>query len=323
MKKRISGLCAFLSLCSLYAQNPLPRVKMPADYVLYDVAAGSEAIPSNKYQGYTFAYHTGDGSWVWYGQTSPTDIILLQKMPAGQFAFSQKNFTRCLYENKKVLICSSVPGKAEEVCGVFSWENYRLSFEKEQRSDPNPPLVKQADSLLKAGDPVKAAAIYEKVTFAKSYMDPEKKSVELFMAAFEKAKPLAAQNRFKNALEIVRPVMAFADSRLFEPITNTEAFRAKFGKKFHGLSPEECVADLLLYLEWMLKNREADAFLKEHGKYMLLSSEEPEFYRLRGDAYYTKRDKPKYVENYNTYRDKMIKAKREKEIPSYVLPRLK
>jgi|GEM_PF-1185054 len=323
MKKQITGLCAALCVYSLYAQNPLPRDRMPAGYILYDVESAGEAMPSNKYQGYTFAYNSGDRSWIWYGQTSATDIILLQKLPAAQFAFNEKRFSRCVYENKKVLVCSNVPDKAEEVCGVFSWENYRISFEKEQRADPNPPLLKQGDSLLNAGDPVKAAAVYEKITFPKSYMDPEKKSVELFMAAFEKAKPLAAQNRFRNALEIVRPVLVFADSRLFEPIKNTQAFRAKFGKKFHGLTPEQCVSDLLLYLEWLLKNREADAFLEQHGKYMLLASEEPEFYRLRGDAYYIKRDRAKYTENYGIYKDKMTAAKRDKDIPSYVLPRLK
>lgn len=306
----------------LIAQNPLARTKLPAQFITYDVK-GEKEIPSNKYKGYLFAYDATANQLIWYAKINEEMIILQLKFKSNLFAFQHKTFSRCEYKNDKIYLCSRVPNKAEEVCGVFSWNNFIISYEKEERFDPNPTLLKNADSLTTKGDFVKAAQIYKSMTHFSSYANPQIKAAELFHAAYNKAQTLATQNRFKNAIDILRPIMPTIDSMLFMSLGTATAYEQAFAKKMAGMSKEDCSQKMFNYMEWTLKNREYDYFLANHGIYMLLNPKDPEWFRLRGDAYFGKRDREKYKDNYLQYINKMKLLKKEKDVPAYVEPRSK
>ena len=307
----------------LHAQNQLPRTKLPANLQSFDLSQGSEKIPSAKYEGYLFAYDAGNNSLYWYGKL-PQDMIILQaKWNPAPFAFEPKLFSRFSYENQKIYLCSRIPNKAEEKCGVFDWTNFKIEFENVISIDPNPDLIARADSLTQAGEVARAAELYAQISHFKSYADPALKANILFQKAFEKADVFAKQNRLKNALDILKPVMPFVHKELLEKAGSSENLDKMFAKKPGGMSADDLRNKLRIYMEWAIKARDVNFFMEQHSFYMLLSANDPEWYRLRGDAYFALRDREKYKDNYILYCNKMKTAKKEKDIPPYVIPRSK
>lgn len=321
--KRILFFFFSILYVSTFAQNPLPRTKLPSQYITFDVS-GESNMPSNKYLGYLFAYDPGTQTLIWYAKTSPELIILQQKFKPALFKFDNKLFSRCEYLDGKIYLCSSVPNKGEEICGVFSWENFKIEFEKETRFDPNPILLKKADSLLIAKQFVASAQTLKKITFFSAYANPNLKGAELFKASFDYAvNTFISVNKFKNALEFMKQVMPTVDSLLFSNLKTADDLTKTFGKKLGGMTKDECEKALLNYCEWYIKTRDYNGFLAIHEKYMKLSPQNPQWYLLRGDAYYGKAEKVKAKDNYIIYKDKMTAMKKDKDIPIHVIQRSK
>lgn len=321
--KRI--LLIFLTISPLitFSQNPLPRTKLPVQYITFDVG-GETAIPSNKYLGFLFAYDPGTQTLIWYAKTSPELIILQQKFKPLLFNFNHKLFSRCEYLNGKVYLCSTVPNKGEEICGIFKWENFKIEFEKESKFDPNPILLKKADSLLSAKQFVNSAQTLKKITYFSAYANPSLKGAELFKASYDFAESsYISINKFKNALDLIKQIMPTADSLLFSSLNNADDFSKTFGKKLGGMTKDECEKALLNYCEWYIKTRDYNGFLAVHEKYMKIAPNNPQWYLLRGDAYYGKADKVKAKDNYLIYKDKMSALKKDKDIPIHVIQRSK
>ncbi len=315
---------AFVFLCfNLMAQNPLPRTKLPSQYITYDINNEAD-MPKNKYLGYLFAYDESAKSLIWYAKTSPELIILQQKFKPSLFQFQTKSFSRCEYKNDKIYLCSRILNKGEEVCGVFNWENFKIEFEKETRFDPNPILLKEADSLLAAKKFAACAATLNKVSYFSVYANPALKGAELLKGTYDFIETsFIPQNKFKNALELMKQIMPTVDSLLFKDLKSDSDFDKLFAKKFAGMTKDECTNMLLVYMEWHIKQRDYAGFLSAHSPYMKITSTQAKWYLLRGDAYYGKGDKAKAKDNYIIYKDKMTAAKKEKDIPPYIIPRSK
>jgi hypothetical protein len=298
------------------------RNELPAEYQLWDIKIIDKPMQSVKYSGFCIAWHKTQNTFILYGVTGPNQIIFLEKFEP-KFRFNGISFSRLEYNGGIVNFCSMVPNSAEEVCGQFSWDGKRLQFVKETSFDPNVKILNRAKLFKEEGKIKEAIRAYDSISFAETYYSPEQEGFSLLLSAFNQSKSLGEKNRFKDAAELYKKVMAFKGLKAVLDLKNESELLQKFGKKLHGMTFSQFLEILMDYLNVLIKARLYDDFISVNGRFIYFFQDPSEIYLLRGDAYYAKRDKANYIESYNKYVSLMKEHKKEKSIPDYVQSRLK
>lgn len=298
------------------------RNELPAEYHLWDIKIIDKPMQSAKYSGFCIAWHKTQNSFILYGVTGPNQIIFLEKFDP-KFRFNGNSFSKLEFSGGIVNLCSMVPNSAEEVCGQFSWDGKRMQFVKEISFDPNIKILNRAKIYKEEGKIKEAISAYDSISFAETYYSPEQEGFALLLSAFNQSKSLCEKNKFKDAAELYKKVLAFKGLKTVLDVRNESELLQKFGKKLHGTTSGQYLEILMDYLNVLMKARLFDEFIAVNGRFIYLYQDPSEIYLLRGDAYYAKRDKPKYIESYNKYVSIMKERKKEKSIPDYVQSRLK
>lgn len=279
-------------------------------------------MQSVKYSGFCIAWHKTQNSMILYGVTGPNQIIFLEKFEP-KFRFNGNSFSKLEFSGGVVNLCSMVANKAEEVCGQFSWDGKRLQFVKETSFDPNILILNRAKLLKEQGKIKEAIGSYDSISYAESYFNPEQVGVELLQSALLQSKSFTEKNKFKDAAELYKKVIGFKGLKPLMDVKSENELLQKFGKKLFGMTSAQYLEIVMDYLNVLIKARLFDEFISTNGRFLCLFQDPSEISLLRGDAYYAKRDKPKYIESYNKYVSIMRERKKEKSIPDYVQTRLK
>src|SRR5689334_17635805 len=173
--KRIAALLVPTLIAALtWAQRPMKKSELGADYFLADVKILDGKLFVVKYQSACIGYNKKTKEFLLYGDANGTDIIFLEKVPGVPLRFNPDKFVSCNYTGGKVYLASKLPNKATVVTGVFKWDDEHLVWEKEEIFDLSELQVKRAQELVKNFKVNEAIITYDSVEYAESYFDLKK-----------------------------------------------------------------------------------------------------------------------------------------------------
>ncbi len=323
MIKLITVLSLILTGIIANAQTAIKKTDLPSHITLIAVQSNGIKMFAKKYRAACLAYNKNTKELMLYGEVNDEEIIFLEKIKH-QLAFYPQNLVRCNYiPGKGIELCSSVPGKTEIVCGIFTWKNESAFFEKEERSDISPGIKLRAEKLLQLQKPKEAMVTYDSLKYPDAYINTEEVAVKLLQSARIKAQEEAGKRKFKEAAGLIHTILTYKGWAWLEKIKTESEIKSKFGKELYGLKSEDFSEILAEYLQYNNDARQYDQTIASITTYIRWYPQKAVWWLLLGDAYYGKKDKEKAKENYNQYVVKMKELKKEKQIPDYIEQRLR
>lgn len=324
MKKFIAVI--FLILTNIFvttAQTAIKKTDLPSHITLIPVQSNGNKLFAKKYRAACFAYNKNTNELLLYGEINDEEIIFLEKIKH-QLTFNPDNIVRCSYTPERgIELCSSVTGKTEIICGIFTWKNESAFFEKEERSDVSPGIKQRAEKLLLMQKPKEAMLTYDSLAYPEAYINMEEVAVKLLQSARIKAKEEAAKRKFKEAATIIQTIFTYKGWAWLDKIKSESELKSKFGKELYGLKFDDFSEILVEYLQYNNDARQYDQTIASITSYIRWYPQKAVWWLLLGDAYYGKKDKEKAKENYKLYITKMKELKKEKQIPDYVEQRMR
>ncbi|MCX7744748.1 MAG: hypothetical protein N2167_09335 [Flavobacteriales bacterium] len=305
------------------AQTSIKKTDLPSHISLIPVQSNGIKMFSKKYRAACLGYNKNTKELMLYGEVNDDEIIFLEKIKH-QLTFYPENLVRCNYiPEKGIELCSTIPGKTEIICGIFSWKNESAFYEKEERSDISPSIKLRAEKLLQLQKPKEAMITYDSLKYPDAYVNTEEVAVKLLLSARRKAQEEAEKRKFKEAASFIQTIFSYRGWAWLEKIKTESELKSKFGKEFYSLKLDEFAEILTEYLKFFNESRQYDQTLALVTMYIRWFPQKADWWLLIGDAYYGKKEKEKAKENYNLYITKMKEQKKEKQIPDYVEQRLR
>src|SRR5262249_2463033 len=159
--------------------------ELPDDYMIKSIPFNGQKV-SSQYTGFSIAINKTGGEMIMYGELAGDKIIYIEQI-SHKSAFYPASFTRITYANGQMRLCSTEPGKENEICIVFTFDNETLTYKTEEKTDPSQAQTARANALLASGKVLEALAVYDSVQYSKAYYDDEKTGVALLLAAEKNA----------------------------------------------------------------------------------------------------------------------------------------
>lgn len=298
------------------AQKSMLRSELPEEYVLKSIPFNGQKV-SSQYSGFAVAFHKSNGEMLLYGELPGDKVIYVEKI-THKSSFYPAGFTGIRYANGEVRLCSTVPGKATEICIVFTFDDETLTYKAEEQSDPSQAQTTRANALLASGNVLEALAAYDSVQQAAAYYDVEKTGVQLLLAAGKSTEELATRRKFKEAIQMFHQVLNFKGLKFLAETKTEEALKAKLGKNLHGLTYNNLEKLMVVHTDHLSEARDYEMIISMCSGWVAWFPKEPRFLLALGDAYYGQKDKNRAREYYSAYIALMKELKRSKDIPPLV-----
>lgn len=324
MKKLIVLISLILTnIFATIAQTAIKKTDLPSHIILIPVQSNGIKMFEKKYRAACIAFNNNTNELMLYGEINDEEVIFLEKIKH-QLTFYPENFVRCNYSpDNGIELCSSVTGKTEIICGIFTWKNESAFFEKEERSDISPGIKQRAEKLLQMQKPKEAMLTYDSLVYPEAYINTEEVAIKLLQSARMKAQEEAAKRKFKEAATIIQTIFTYRGWAWLSKIKTESELKSKFGKEQYGLKLDDFSEILAEYLQYNNDARQYDQTIASITTYVRWYPQKAVWWLLLGDAYYGKKDKEKAKENYTHYITKMKELKKEKQIPDYIEQRMR
>lgn len=298
----------------------MKRSELSKDYLLFHIDDGGNRMLS-KYPGVSIACQLNKNDLYLYGEMEGDMILFLERIPfSGRFY--PKNFKSAGFAGGKVSLCSQVEGKATVICNIFAWASETMKFEKEESYDLSKIQTDRANNLLSSGKTTEAMATFDSVMYASVYYDSVEVGIHLLTSAYKESEALATRRKFKEGAGLIERVLKFKGLGFIESAKSSTELETKFGKALHGMTYENLGNIIASYCKYYVDARLYDNAITIANRYKRLFPKNTDLLLYLGDAWYAKKDKAKASEAYQLYTDKMKEKKKEKDIPSYVPPRI-
>lgn len=309
-------LLALLLCMQVTAQKSMLRSELPEEYILKSIPFNGQKV-SSQYSGFAVAIHKSNGEMLLYGELPGDRVIYVEKI-IHKSSFYPAHYTGIRYANGEVRLCSTVPGKATEICIVFTFDDETLTYKAEEQSDPSQAQTTRANALLASGKVLEALAAYDSVQQASAYYDEEKTGIQLLLAAGKSGEELAAKRKFKDAIQMFQQVLNFKGLKFLAAIRTEEDLKTKVGKNLHGLTYTGLEKLMVRLTDYMSEARDYDLIISHCPGYASWFPKEPRFPLALGDAYYAQKSKARAREYYSAYIALMKELKRSKDISPIV-----
>jgi len=293
MNKFITVLLIPLTGIFVIAQTAIKKTDLPSHITLIPVESNGIKMFAKKYRSACIAFNKNTKELLLYGEVNDDEIIFLEKIKH-QLTLYPENIVRCNYSpDKGIELCSSVPGKTEIVCGIFTWKNESAIFEKEERSDISPGIILRAEKQLQMQKPKEAMLTFDSLIYPDAYINTQEVAVKLLQSARMKAQEEAGKRKFKEAAALIQIILNYKGWNWLEKIKTETELKSKFGKELYGMKYDEFSDILAEYLQYNNDARQYDQTIASITAYMRWYPQKTVWWLLLGDAYYGKKDKEK------------------------------